>query len=357
MMNMDKYIRVRSDLHNTVAAIRRGKLTIGFVGGSITEPVRGMRWSDKIADWFCLNFPGLELHVENSGKGATGCLSAIMRVEEDIVAYGCDLVFVETAVNDAENTWGPCREGVIRHLLRSGKTDVVLGYTFCQGWYEGLLQGREHPSVLDWEELAEHYRLSSVFMGGFALDLNKGGFLRWEEWLPDGLHPEHAGSRIYSLAMAHLLRKEIENPRNDPFVMPAPLHEDNWESLQVIPLEEIRKHGAWRIIREYRVPAVKRVLYTPSVTSTLSFEFDGRGVIIDLLMSGFNMGYRIRFDGGEWTEMVAPAPDWAFDAIDWVRQDLHMCENTGHHVAEIEPRFLPNGRGTAFSLCHVGVVK
>jgi len=58
---MPDIIMERSALSKTHAAIHRGKITIGFVGGSITDPEKSNRWSDKVSNWFVYHFRGSEI--------------------------------------------------------------------------------------------------------------------------------------------------------------------------------------------------------------------------------------------------------------------------------------------------------
>ncbi len=356
MKELEKYIRARSPLRRAAQAIRRGHITIGFVGGSITEPADGRRWSDKVADWFVARFPGVTVDVENSAKGASGTLSAVLRAERDVLAWNCDLVFVETAVNDPETCWGPGREGLLRKLLRDGKNDVMIVYTYQQSWYDAMLAGNLPESVADWETLAEHYRLSSVNMGRYAFDLVMKGFLRWEEWLPDGLHPEHAGSRLYAEPVCELLERELANPAEGEYTLPAPLHADCWEGAFLLPMDRIRREGAWRMVRERRVPSVEHVLCTSSMTSRLRFDFEGRGLLLHILMNIRHSAYRLRIDGGEWIVRNDPVPEWAVNATDWVKEEPPVWVQCGAHTAEIEPIFAPNALGSLFELCMVGII-
>ncbi|MCD9023228.1 ROK family protein [Cohnella silvisoli] len=45
--------------------------------------------------------------------------------------------------------------------------------------------------------MAEHYGIGSVWKGLYGLEEVKKGRMRWEEWLPDGLHPTERGSLSY----------------------------------------------------------------------------------------------------------------------------------------------------------------
>lgn len=356
---MEQYIRARRPLYRTAEAIRRGHITIGFIGGSITEQTPGgVCWSEKIADWFVYSFPGLTVDVENSAKGAAGTLSAILRVEEDIIGRGCDLIFVETAVNDGEALWGAAREGMIRKLLKDGQSDVVVAYTYCQAMYEDMLAGKIPASIADWEQIAEHYLLSSVFMSRYTFDLVMKGFMRWEEWLPDGLHPQHAGSRLYAEPVCHLLKREIETAQPVDLPVPEPLHADHWEMTHLFPLRQVERRGAWRMIREQRIPSVSYALYTASMTSSLAFSFKGRGLIFHTLANALQAGFRIRIDGGEWIDRNDPLPEWGKTSTDWVREQLVA---TGledcTHQAEVEPLFAPEGKGTNFNLYMIGIIR
>ena len=358
MRDCTQYIHARRPLYHTAEAIRRGHITIGFIGGSITEPVAdGHRWSGKIVDWFVAEFPGLIVDEENAAKGATGSLNAILRVEDDILAYNCDLVFVETAVNDGEKAWGACREGILRKLMKNDVCDVVLTYTYSQAMYETMLAGKLPQTILDWEELAEHYQLSSVHMARYTFDLVMDGFLRWDEWLPDTLHPDHAGSRLYAEPVCRLLRREIDTARPVSIPLPAPLHADNWENVHILPFDQVERVGAWRQVHERRLPSVHHMLCTSSMTSSLRFEFEGTGLLLHLLSGGLFAAYKIRIDGGEWIDKNDPLPAWGLNATDWLREDVPVSGlPAGRHTAEIAPEFAQGGRATRFQLGMIGVI-
>lgn len=358
LQDLMTYIKARRPLWHTAEAVRRGHITIAFVGGSITEPAGGRRWSDKVADWFVARYPGLTVDVENAAKGATGSLSAILYVDDSVISCKPDLVLVETAVNDGENAWGACREGVIRKLLAGCACDIVLTYTYAQTMYPAFLEGKLPPSIMDWEEIAAHYGISSVFMSRYTFDLVNAGFLKWEEWLPDGLHPEHAGSRLYAEPVCALLEREIETAEKEAYAVPAPLHADHWGAAYRFPLEKIERRGAWRMVCERHLPTVEHVLFTASVNASLFLTFEGRGFRLRRIDNLFHAAYRYRVDGGDWVERNDPLPAWAENATDWVREEAPVVGlDAGTHTLEICPIFAVNGRGTTFELTDIAVIR
>ncbi|MCL6444234.1 MAG: SGNH/GDSL hydrolase family protein, partial [Alicyclobacillus sp.] len=175
----------------------RGRLTVGFIGGSITDARPGHNWPEGVLAWLVERYPNVRIVVENAAIGATGSDLAVFRADRDLVRHNCDLVFVEFAVNDmglaAERRYRT-REGLLRKILKSGRTDVVVVYTYAQDMYEDMMHNRVPASIAEFEELAAHYGLPSVWMGLYALDEVKRGRMKWEEWLPDGLHPTQRGS-------------------------------------------------------------------------------------------------------------------------------------------------------------------
>jgi hypothetical protein len=368
LTGIEQFIRQRRPLWHMKQAIGRGKITIGFLGGSITEPIEeswnGKRWSDKVVNWFVGSFPDLIVNVENAAKGATGSQSAIFRVEEDIIDRGCDIVFIEYAVNDG----GPadlrscCREGLIRKLLNSEKAnyDLVVTYTFHQPMLEPMLRGEMPDSIAEFEVLCEHYHVSSVFMGDYAFHELNSGRLLWAEWLPDGLHPGDTGSHVYAVPVIQLLQDEYANAAETPCVVPAPLFPQQWEKAHKLPLDDIKRHGgAWRMVRKYRSPTVDRMLTTGSLKSWLSFSFRGTGFIIFVRFDSYHSDYRYKIDDGDWILKNDARPEWCANVSDWIRHDLAASGlPEGEHRVVVEPVFGSNGlcRGSDFELCDIGII-
>lgn len=367
LTDIDLFIRRRQPLWHVKRAIERGRITIGFLGGSITEPIEepwnGKRWSDKVVNWFVGAFPGVVINVENAAKGATGSQSAIFRVEDDIINRGCDIVFVEYAVNDGgpSDIRSHCREGLIRKLLNSEKADydIVVTHTFHQPMYEAMLRGEIPASIAEFELLCEHYSLSSVFMGDYAFRELNSGRLRWEEWLPDGLHPGDMGSNVYAVPVTRLLQAEFTEAEASAYTVPAPLYPGHWEKAYKYSLDAIERYGAWRLVREYRMPTVERILFTASVQASLSFRFQGTGLVIFVRFSAYSSDYRYKIDDGAWIVKDDARPDWCTNAVDWIRHDLAATglTNTEHQVI-IEPIFGTKGvcKGSNFELCDIGII-
>ncbi|MCY9691679.1 hypothetical protein [Paenibacillus alginolyticus] len=70
----------RNSLSKVWNKLEQGKLTIGFMGGSITEDGRAAHnWPEPVTRWFVESFPHARITVENAAIGATGSDLAVFR--------------------------------------------------------------------------------------------------------------------------------------------------------------------------------------------------------------------------------------------------------------------------------------
>ena len=355
----------RGDLGRTRAALARGRLTVGFLGGSITAPDNS--WAGGVAAWLADTYPGVRLAVENAALGATGSDLAALRVQSEILDRKCDLVFVEYAVNDWGTPTAPrfrTREGLLRQLLRDGNCDVVLTYTYCPEMQADMTAGKVPASVADFEILADHYGLSSVWMALHAMREVERGLLRWEEWLPDGLHPGPRGSLCYAQSVMAFLAESLApagkaGAAAPPRELPAPLTPGAWERVKVLPLATLNWTGPWSLRRLQGSPGIGQVLLATAPGAGLSVDFTGRGLALAFDFGKSTGEIRHRLDGGEWQASVRECPAWAGDA-GWLRL-LLITEDLapGPHHFELETIPGPGSavRGSRNVLALVGVIE
>jgi hypothetical protein len=363
----------RGGLLHTLAALKKGSLTVGFIGGSITDARPEWNWPEPVSAWFVENFPGVRVQIENAAIGATGSDLAVFRAERDLIGRGCDLVFVEFAVNDegspAEQRMRS-REGLLRKLLQGAGRDVVLTYTYSQAMYADMLAGRLPASIADFERLAVHYQIGSVWMGWHALQDVQRGRMRWEEWVPDGLHPQFRGSLSYAQSvMAYLERELRTHPSPAAILMganlPAPLNPRHWADAYRLPWSEIQTEGPWTLRRWPKLVWIDQVLRSTAVGARVKFEFEGRGLLLGLDFGKASAEFRYCLDGGEWKLSGFDRPDWV-GADGWYRTLLVGDDLPGQrHTFELEVfHGNPGGNsavahlysGTNFNLALVGVI-
>ena len=363
----------RGGLRRTLQAIKRGAVTLGFIGGSITDGRVDWNWPEPVTAWFVEQFPGVRVTVENAGIGATGSDLAVFRAQRDLLDRGCDLVFIEFAVNDLGTPTEQrmrSREGLVRKLLATASCDIVFTYTYSQPMYSEMVAGQVPASIAEFEQLGDHYQIGSVWMGLNALQEVMKGRMRWEEWLPDGLHPQFRGSLSYGQSVATFLEKELRQfpsqstiPTGD--ALPAPFNLNNWEKAYMLPFSEVKLTGPWSVRNWPKLYWIDRVLHTAAIGAKLAFTFEGRG-----LQLGFDFGktsaeFSYRLDGGAWQKSNRDRPDWCgpdswyriFPVADDLAPGRHTFELEVVHGVSAPTVVLPgNYAGTNFNLALIGVI-
>ncbi|WP_069961591.1 SGNH/GDSL hydrolase family protein [Lacunisphaera limnophila] len=344
------------------AALAAGTLRVGFLGGSITAPKTGTRWPEAWLAWLGQWAPSVRAIVENAALGATGSDLAVFRAAPDILAHGCDLVFVEYAVNDVGQPparRGRTREGLLRQLLAAG-CDVVLVHTFCPEMQADMEAGRVPASIAEFEALAEHYGVGSVWAGLHGWEEVTQGLMTWAEWLPDGLHPESRGSLSYAQSVIAFCEKEwICTPETGPrsALLPA-LHPGCWDTVSQLPLEKPACSGPWTLRRWSTCLGMNRALHSTVPGAGLKFTFTGRGLVLGFDFGRLSGEVRYRVDGGAWQTTQRDRPAWAGDS-GWFRPTMISDELVpGEHLCELESVSAPfaGGCGTVTTIGLIGVI-
>ena len=365
MIMMQEIIH-RTPLLHTWQALQAGKLTIGFLGGSITDGRPRNNWPESVATWFMQYAPEAKIIIENAAIGATGSDQAVFRAKRDIVDRGCNLVFVEYAVNDFYVERGRrfnTRESLLRTLLARGDCDVVVVYTFHQEHYKPMIEGRVPESIADFEQLTEHYQLGSVWAGLRGLNDVKKGLLRWEEWLPDGVHPSTVGSMSYANAVNAFLEAESVRYKSGEApgastALPALFHHESWLPIANVPLTEVATTGPWIIRRWLHHPWVDLSLETAAVGAKLAFSFYGRGLAIGFDYGTMSAEFMYRLDGGDWVASARHRPEWLPREGLLSLYILSDSLELGDHQIEIEVVHgnAPDCKGTNFRIGFIGII-
>ena len=226
-----------------------------------------------------------------------------------------------------------------------------------------MLAGTVPATVAEFERLAEHYAIGSVWMGLHSLREVMAGQMRWEEWLPDGVHPQHRGSLSYAQSVIAFLEHElIASPSKRKILsgenMPAPLNAMNWEHAHALPFSAVRLDGPWIIRRWTKYSWIDQVLETAAVGAKLSFDFAGRALTLGFDFGTTSSEFRYRLDGSAWQVSRRDRPVWCgpegWYRVSTIAEDLQP----GRHTFELEVIHgnSENCTGTNCRLALIGVV-
>lgn len=189
----------QGDLSRLVQVLRRAQdgeeITIGFIGGSITEGRGAANIQDcyvsQVYKWWYETFPQATINVINAGVGGTSSYLGVHRVDSEILVHQPDLVFVEFAVNDTStklhrNSY----ENLIRKILMS-ESNPALILLFATN--------ETGDSSEDFEAaLGRYYNLPMISYGKAVLPEVKAGSFAWNEIAEDVVHPNNRGHSIFA---------------------------------------------------------------------------------------------------------------------------------------------------------------
>ena len=103
-MKMKNLARLKSCMQR---AQEGQELTIGFLGGSITQGSLATEhentYAYRVFSWWKQIFPKATLHYVNGSIGGTDSLYGVSRAVTDVLMYQPDFVMVDFSVNDTGN--------------------------------------------------------------------------------------------------------------------------------------------------------------------------------------------------------------------------------------------------------------
>lgn len=280
-------LNARSGCPALFAKLKKGTpVTIVYFGGSITNHPGYRIYSEK---WFKEQYPKSKITAINAGIGGTGSDLGVFRIDDDVIKYNPDLVFVEFAVNDAgTDSLTICRsmEGIVRKLRKScPQADICFLYTLNQGMLAELMNGHLFKSMRYMEKIADYYGIPSVNFAPDVIRLMKQDSLVFKGekgvdygakrvFTNDGTHPTFDyGHVIYTqtLIRSFMAMKNMKAAKTVTGFK-SPLYRDNYELAKAIPLSEFKKSNGWK-----RVPSNDRI-YKYYQASSMIFP--------DLIVSG-----------------------------------------------------------------------
>lgn len=168
------------------------ELTIGFIGGSITQGTgassENKSYAKLVYDWWCKTYPQVKFNYINAGIGATTSQFACARAKEDLLVYQPDFVIVEFSVNDeGSNFYGETYESLIHMILQEGNGETAVMILNMVQYDSGINAQSVHNSV------AKTYGIPAVSMKDSIYNEIRFGRLSAADVSADMIHPNDKG--------------------------------------------------------------------------------------------------------------------------------------------------------------------
>ncbi len=219
-------------LQAVLTRAREGEeITIVYLGGSITEGALAQPQSTRCYAYLSAHafadkyMPDpTRLRYVNAGISGTPSVLGITRLEQDVLSKDPDIVFVEFAVNDNNQT--PYRivyESMVRKLLMSdSQPAVVLIFTFMESGYSC------QPHM---QQVGNHYDLGMISVKDAVQPQITLGNISWSDYSSDYTHPNTAAHAFIAEMIGYYFDQAAATPA-EPWVMPETArYGKSWENL------------------------------------------------------------------------------------------------------------------------------
>lgn len=218
-------------LNNTKYRLAKDKrLTIGYFGGSITEGAGASKpancWRSLITEWFRSKYPEAEITPIQAAIGGTGSKLGIFRMERDLLSKKPDLVFIEFSVNDGMGNYDEIMadsETIVRKIYAANPyAEIVYVHTTTKSISDRIAAGEEYIARSAHSAVMHRYGIAQIDVGEILRNkvMESGG--DWKQFTVDTVHPNDAGYRIYTDAIARLLEGLLGGEGSlEPVKLPA----------------------------------------------------------------------------------------------------------------------------------------
>lgn len=299
------HINLRSNLNNSFYRFQKEKKgCVAFLGGSITEMTG---WRNMIKTSLQQRFPDTEFKFIEVGIGSTGSTPHAFRFENDVLKQGIpDLLFVEAAVNDHTNRFGPTEqvrgmEGIVRHARKSNPNiDIIMLHFIYAPFIKPMQMGILPDVVMNHERVANYYNIPSINLIQEIVERMDRNEFTWKDF--GGTHPVWDGHKYYAAAINHLfdinLRPISELKIAQHFIPKEPLDKFCYADGHFIDIKDANLIKGFHYISQWNPSnnIEKRkgfvnvpVLETKESGATLSLDFSGKAIGI-FCISGPNAG-------------------------------------------------------------------
>lgn len=269
-----------SRLRGVIQKAERGEpITLGFIGGSITEGAKATipehRYVNLTASWWKETFPKANITVVNAGIGATNSIYASLRATRDLLSRQPDVVFVDFAVNDKSSPeLAESYEGLIRQILVSPKRPAVVLL---------FMTRNDGVNAQEWQaKIGSLYHLPMVSYHDALWPEVQSGRIPWDQIGADYIHPNDTGHAYLARFIAELVSKakgEGASPASDTSAassLPEPLISDAFQRTVLFEAADLKpsRNEGWQYDAE------KKAWISSVPGSVIEFEVPGKKIFV-----------------------------------------------------------------------------
>lgn len=203
-------------LNNTMYKLKsEKKLNVGYFGGSITFGVAASdkdktSWRALTTEFLKESFKEAEITERNAAVSGTGTGYALFRVDEDLLKYNPDLVFIEFSINDIYQKYSIAEsirfyESVLRRIYaHNPSVDIIMVITTDKEYI-----GKTCDMMEAHKKLAAHYNIPVINVGKALYEEMQKTGNSVDMYIADWVHPADAGYKVYAATVCDFLTENF----------------------------------------------------------------------------------------------------------------------------------------------------
>ncbi len=272
-------------IREKIAKAQRGeKVSIGYIGGSITEG-----GSSSSPDKSFVNISGnyfknkfgsrTNVTIENTRLPRTTSVLQHISVDNDIFSKGCEIIFIEFAVNDqGSERFQKSYEALVKKCLMQENEPAVVLITLCQKGYD---------TNEDWmAKVGENYDLP-VISGRNAL---RSGSVNWDSQYGSGdnIHPGNGGHQMIADWIGYYYRQALRSENaSDEYTIPSKeVYGAEYANNHLVDFNQLQGFNAGSWTRggdgSYN--------YSKNGNTPMTFSINGKGILLLFKSNSSGMG-------------------------------------------------------------------
>ena len=271
-------------IREKIAKAQAGQeVTIGYIGGSITEGGASSNPSKCYAnlsyEYFAKTFgKGNNVKYVNAGLAGTSSVVGNMRVDNDIFAKNCDVIFIEFAVNDmGDDRFKKSYESLVNKCLDQPNKPAVICITLCTKDGDGN-QAWMAP-------VAENYDLAIISGRDAVKNGIKAGTLNWNKDYGSGdtIHPGDGGHKLIADIIGYYYRQALrsENAPSGSYAKPdKSVYGREYSTAKFYKVNEIPglDKGSWTENKDWTGNVSLK--NSKNGNNPLKFKTTGKGILV-----------------------------------------------------------------------------
>ena len=329
------------------AAENGESLTLGYIGGSITE---GKNYSNPFTSYVRNTFAKGSFKEVNIGMSGTSSVVGLVRAEKGLVAQNPDIVVIEFSVNDHEDiSYKKSFESLIRKFLEMpNEPAVIVLITRSKGGFSSQTQ---------MEAAGKNFDVPVISMNNSMTKAFNSGFLKPDDYYTDEYHPHEKGGQLIADTMAYYLRQAMKTEnRSDSYTIPSTsaYGSEYYTCVNMSPNELTNFNaGSFTAGNGYdrnNTLSYSYVFQKNSANNAMTFTTTGKGLILVFKANSSGMGTALVTVNGKTTK-VSGNKQYTWGGPD--AEVAYYQETAGEMNVSIKME----NAGTDFTIWGLGVIK